>query len=134
MQSGVHKFIQDMAQIGFDLKVEAGLVIFQIIPVGGVSRWTPGRYRGRHRGTTTVAPGASPLDTSPRKDGFPKNQLPGLSKIRLADAQPRPEGLGRCPTCGLLVQPRPSGPGRGNCMTRRTTSVAMTAETEKGPA
>lgn len=41
MQPGVRKFVQDMAQIGFDLKVEADLVIFQIVPVGGAHDGLP---------------------------------------------------------------------------------------------
>ena len=36
IQPGVPKFIEDMAELGFDLHVEAGLVILQITPVDGV--------------------------------------------------------------------------------------------------
>ena len=131
MNAGVQKFIDDMAKAGFPSMVEGEVVTFQIVPVDGAHAGCSvdtGVSTGR---TGPVAPGASSLGSFSLRGHVVQNKQPGVAETGMAHAQPQPVRLGRRPTCNKLGQPRSGSPQRGNIMIADSTSVAMTAATEK---
>ena len=131
MQPGVQRFINDMTQVGFVPKVEADLVILQVVPVEGAHAGCPvetGVVTGELESWPQVPPHWIHLPENVR---FPRTNSQTSSKSGWLMHSRQLKRVGRCPTRGVLVQPRPSGLVQGQRMTPRATSVAMTAETEQ---
>ena len=110
MQTDVEAFIQDMTELGFEVALEAELVIYQVVAIDGAYAGKPMETGVAMGETSALAPGAAALASLSCWLEVLAHQQPAVSKVWMVDAQPSDNGVGRCSGWSRVGEPCPGSP------------------------